>query len=191
MRFDFTRIAAATAAGVAALTLAAACSSSSSPAAGAAAPATSASASAAAPATSTGAAATAGGIMTTAAPGLGTIVVDSTGRTLYRYDKDSNNPPTSNCSGGCLAAWPPVPATTTVTGISSSLIGSITGTDGSKQLTVAGWPVYYFAQDTAAGQFNGQGVGGTWWVVSPTGTEIKTSATAAATSSSSSGGGGY
>ncbi len=101
--------------------------------------------------------------------------------TLYRFDKDSANPPTSNCAstGGCITAWPPVPATTSVGGISAGLVGSITRTDGTKQLTIAGWPMYYFAKDTAAGQTSGQGVFSVWWVIAPDGSEIKTAAPSA------------
>jgi predicted lipoprotein with Yx(FWY)xxD motif len=124
-------------------------------------------------------------------PGLGTIVVGSNGHPVYRYDLDKNNPPTSNCSGGCLQAWPPVPATTQVTGVSSSLIGSVTATNGTKQLTIAGWPVYYYAADTGPGQTAGEGVGGVWWAVGPDGSEVKSGGSgggAASSSSSSSGG---
>jgi predicted lipoprotein with Yx(FWY)xxD motif len=171
MTFHLNRIGASAAVGAAALAFAAGCSSSSGTSA-APAPSQTSAAAPSAPAPSAAGA----GVMTTTAPGLGSIIVDSTGRTIYRYDKDSNTPPTSNCTGGCLAAWPPVPATTTVTGIASSLIGSITGSDGSKQLTIGGWPVYYFAQDSAPGQVSGQGVGGIWWVLAPNGSEVKAAA---------------
>ena len=180
MKSHFARIGVSAAAGIAALALTAACSSSSSPSASGSAP-TSATAPSSAGAPSSAASV---GVMTTAAPGLGTILVDSTGRTIYRYDKDSNNPPTSNCSGGCAQAWPPVPATTNVTGVDSSLVGSITGSNGAKQLTIAGWPMYYYASDTAAGQTTGQGVGGVWWVVGANGAEIKASAGGASASAS-------
>lgn len=183
MKRSLARISGAAVAGAAALAFTAACSSNPST------PSTNSSSSAPAassPASSSGAAAV--GIMTTSAAGLGTIVVDSTGRTVYRYDQDSNNPPTSNCSGGCATAWPPVPATTNVTGVDSSLVGSITRSDGTKQLTIAGWPVYYYAGDRSAGQVNGQGSGGVWWAVAPSGSEVKSSG---ASSSSAAAGGGY
>jgi predicted lipoprotein with Yx(FWY)xxD motif len=182
MKRSLARISGAAVAGVAALAFAAACSSSPST------PSAASSSSAPTTAASSGAAA-AVGIMTTSAPGLGTILVDSTGRTIYRYDKDTNNPPTSNCGAGCDTAWPPVPATTNVTGVASSLVGSVTRSDGTKQLTIGGWPVYYYAGDSSAGQVNGQGSGGVWWVVAPSGSEVKTSG--ATSSSASSGGGGY
>jgi hypothetical protein len=62
--------------------------------------------------------------------------------------------------------------------------------DGSKQVTLDGHPLYYFAGDQSAGQLNGQGVdefGAKWFTVAPTGASV----TGAVKSSSSSGGGGY
>lgn len=185
MKRSLARISGAAVAGAAALAFAAACSSSNTPGAASSSSAPPAAASSQA---SSGAASV--GIMTTSAPGLGTIIVDSTGRTVYRYDKDSSSPPTSNCTGACLTAWPAVPATTNVTGVDSSLIGSITRSDGTKQLTVDGWPVYYYAGDSSAGQANGEGTGGVWWVVAPNGSEVKGGG-ASSSSSSGSGGGGY
>jgi predicted lipoprotein with Yx(FWY)xxD motif len=134
-------------------------------------------------------AATTGAALSTAKAGkLGTIVVDGKGRTLYVYDVDSKNPPKSNCYGSCAAAWPPLIAGTgmpKLTGISASLVGTVTRTDGSKQVTLAGSPLYYFANDAKAGDVKGQAVGGIWWVVSPSGTKITTKASMSSSSSSS------
>jgi predicted lipoprotein with Yx(FWY)xxD motif len=115
---------------------------------------------------------------------LGTIVVDADGFTLYRFNKDTASPPTSNCNGSCATTWPPAVITsTTITanGIDRSLIGTIVRADGTRQLTIAGWPVYEYSGDTAAGETNGQGVGGTWFAVTPTG-QRNTAAPAAAPS---------
>ncbi|MDX2967985.1 hypothetical protein PWY87_11385 [Kribbella solani] len=117
---------------------------------------------------------------------LGTVVVDGNGRTVYVFDKDTKNK--SNCEGGCLAQWPAVAAgtgTPRLTGISPSLVGSITRSDGTKQLTINGMPIYLFARDTQAGQANGQAFGGIWWVIGPDGKKITTKA------SSSGNGNGY
>lgn len=109
----------------------------------------------------------------TASSSLGMILVDGSGRTLYLFTKDSPN--TSTCTGGCLAAWPPLLGTATAgTGVDSSLLGTVTRPDGKTQVSYKGMPLYYWAQDSAPGQTNGQGVQGVWWVVSPQGTPITT-----------------
>ncbi|GGX83506.1 lipoprotein [Streptomyces fructofermentans] len=102
---------------------------------------------------------------------LGEVVTDSAGMTLYRFDKDSAEPPKSTCEGDCATAWPPVPASgaTAPVGIDKALLGEVTRTDGTKQLTIDGWPLYRFAKDTKAGDTKGQGVGGTWYASAPTG----------------------
>ncbi|WP_431046412.1 SCO0930 family lipoprotein [Streptomyces sp. P1-3] len=104
-------------------------------------------------------------------PELGPVVTDSKGWTLYRFDKDTAKPPASNCDGDCAAAWPPVPAAdaTASSGIDPELLGEVTRADGSKQLTLGGWPVYRYAKDTAPGDTKGHGVGGTWNALAPDG----------------------
>ncbi|ARF55483.1 SCO0930 family lipoprotein [Streptomyces gilvosporeus] len=98
------------------------------------------------------------------APDLGPVVTDAKGMTLYRFDKDTAKPPMSNCSGACATAWPPVPAdgADVPAGIAKSALGSVTRADGTKQLTIGGWPAYRYAKDTKPGDTKGQGVGGTW-----------------------------
>ncbi|MFE9421571.1 hypothetical protein ACFYNO_01260 [Kitasatospora sp. NPDC006697] len=102
--------------------------------------------------------------------GLGQIVTDGNGFTLYRFDQDTNSPSASHCTGGCATTWPAVTTTgqPSGTGLSGTL-GTITRDDGSKQVTLDGWPLYRFAGDTKAGQTNGQGVNGTWWAITPAG----------------------
>ncbi|MFI2372736.1 SCO0930 family lipoprotein [Streptomyces sp. NPDC018833] len=102
---------------------------------------------------------------------LGKVVTDSEGFTLYRFDKDTAKPPKSNCEGDCAKAWPVVAAggATAAPGVDPSLIGEVTRADGSKQLTIDGWPMYRYAKDTKAGDVNGQGVGGTWYASAPDG----------------------
>ena len=111
-------------------------------------------------------------LATAVVPGLGTVLTDGEGLTLYRFDGDTAQPPTSTCDGDCAEKWPPVPAPlgdVPVQGVSSSLVGVLDRPDGSRQVTVGGWPVYRFAEDTAPGQAKGQGVGGTWFVAAPDG----------------------
>jgi predicted lipoprotein with Yx(FWY)xxD motif len=102
---------------------------------------------------------------------LGEVLTDSAGLTLYRFDKDTPSPPKSNCEGDCEKAWPVVPAdgATAAPGVDSSLLGEVTRADGTKQLTIAGWPMYRYAKDTKAGDAKGQGVGGTWYAAAPDG----------------------
>ncbi|KJY37538.1 SCO0930 family lipoprotein [Streptomyces katrae] len=102
---------------------------------------------------------------------LGPVLTDSAGFTLYRFDKDTAKPPASNCDGDCAKAWPVVPAgdASAAAGMDPSLLGEVVRKDGSKQLTVAGWPAYRFAKDTKAGDLGGQGVGGTWFALAPDG----------------------
>ena len=102
---------------------------------------------------------------------LGQVLTDSTGKTLYRFDNDTAEPPKSNCDGECATAWPPVLAdgTTAPSGVDKALVGSVTRSDGSKQLTVDGWPLYFYAKDTKPGDALGQGVGGKWYASTPEG----------------------
>lgn len=95
---------------------------------------------------------------------LGVVATDSDGMTLYRFDDDSANPPTSNCSGECAVQWPPayVSEGFQVQGVDPALVGTIER-DGKKQLTIAGSPQYLFSGDKVCGDANGQGVGGKWW----------------------------
>jgi predicted lipoprotein with Yx(FWY)xxD motif len=126
---------------------------------------------------------------------LGTILVTPSGATVYRFDADSASPPTSHCTGSCSSVWPPVPAgagSPQAQGFAQSELGSITRPDGTKQLTVSGWPVYTYTGDTAAGQTNGQHLnvnGGTWWAVTTSG--ARASASPGAPSASATGGGVY
>jgi predicted lipoprotein with Yx(FWY)xxD motif len=103
---------------------------------------------------------------------LGTILVDQSGRVLYRFAPDGTGETT--CTGACATAWPPltVPSAsahlTGKGGVSSTELGTITRPGGVLQVTFKGMPLYRFAGDTKAGEAKGQGVEGTWFVVSPT-----------------------
>ena len=127
---------------------------------------------------------------------LGTILVDANGATVYRFDADSANPPTSHCTGSCASVWPPVVAGSgalTAQGFAQSELGTITRSDGTKQVTVDGWPVYTYTGDSAAGQTNGQKLnvnGGTWWAVTTTGARASASPGAPSASASASATGG-
>jgi predicted lipoprotein with Yx(FWY)xxD motif len=162
---------------------AAACGSSASASSGTAA-VTSSAVTSSSPAAA--AAASSVGLEVTSNSSLGQIVTTGSGMTVYRYDADSANPSKSNCSGGCASAWPPVLVTGSampkVTGVSSSLVSEITRADGTKQLTLDGWPLYTYAGDSSAGAITGQGSGGSWWAVTPTGAKASTSGAMASSS---------
>jgi predicted lipoprotein with Yx(FWY)xxD motif len=101
---------------------------------------------------------------------LGKFLVDGKGMSLYMYTKDE--PDKSNCSGGCLKAWPPLVSAGDVKagdGVDQSMIGSATLADGSKIVTYNHMPLYYYAKDTKAGDVTGQDVGSVWYVVTPDG----------------------
>jgi predicted lipoprotein with Yx(FWY)xxD motif len=120
---------------------------------------------------------------------LGSILVNSSGRTLYLFLADSGTK--SACTGACATAWPPLLATgkpTAGTGVTGSKLGTTTRSDGSKQVTYSGHPLYLFADDTQAGQTTGQGVtafGAPWYVLSPAGNEITTQQATSGSSSAS------
>ena len=105
---------------------------------------------------------------------LGKILVDGKGMTLYMYTKDTKD--TSNCYGGCAAAWPPLLVTDKPMlggDVMASLVSTTKRTDGTMQVTYAGWPLYYWKNDKAAGDTTGQDVGHVWYVVAPDGTIVK------------------
>ncbi|MEC3918481.1 hypothetical protein [Nocardia sp. CDC160] len=106
-------------------------------------------------------------------PTVGPRVTDAEGRSLYRFDKDTPKPSRSNCSGDCAVTWPPLLVKRGqglyLNGVDPAQAGFIERADGSCQITVGGWPVYYFSKDQKPGDLNGQGVGGTWFAVGPSG----------------------
>lgn len=102
---------------------------------------------------------------------LGQILTDPSGKTLYRFEKDTI-PGQSACYDTCAEAWPPFTASGTLSlppGVPGQL-GTITRTDGSKQVTYNGMPLYHFAKDDEPGDTYGQGIGGVWFVVTPSAT---------------------
>ncbi|MCM4083212.1 COG4315 family predicted lipoprotein [Paractinoplanes hotanensis] len=103
---------------------------------------------------------------------MGKVVVDDEGFVLYRFDKDGNNPAKTNCVGKCAEIWPPAMTNDgkpTLKGVDSELVGTVTRADGSKQLTLKGWPLYRYIGDKKPGNWKGQNVSGTWFVIQPDG----------------------
>ncbi|RKN49107.1 hypothetical protein [Micromonospora endolithica] len=102
---------------------------------------------------------------------MGSVVTDQDGFILYRFDKDTNDPPASNCVDKCAEVWPPslTDGNPQLNGVSDDKVGTVTRQDGTRQITLDGWPLYRYIGDKKPGQWKGQGVGGTWFVVSPNG----------------------
>jgi predicted lipoprotein with Yx(FWY)xxD motif len=111
---------------------------------------------------------------------FGKVLTDGDGRTLYIFDKDSTSKPESSCTGGCASAWPAL-TTSDGAGVGDGLDASLLGHNTAKQVTYNGWPLYRFSGDTAAGQTNGQGVGGIWHVAGADGKPVMTAAAATTT----------
>lgn len=105
-----------------------------------------------------------------AVEGVGSVVTDDKGMTLYRYDKDQAHPSKWTCSGACTKTWMPVIVQNSVktTGVEQSLLGTV-HRNGRTQLTLGGWPLYRYMGDTVAGQANGQERNGMWHAVTPSG----------------------
>ena len=106
-------------------------------------------------------------------PNLGNILVGENGMTLYIFTNDTAD--TSNCNADCLKKWPPLLTQGNPIlgdGVDDTLVGSATLADGSKIVTYNHMPLYYWYMDLKAGDTNGQGVGGVWYVIGPDGIPV-------------------
>jgi len=127
--------------------------------------------------------------------GLGKMLVDAQGRTLYLFKADSRG--VSACDGACAAAWPPLLAhgsAGVASGLDMSLVSTIHRPGGARQLTYNGHPLYLFAEDRNPGDINGEGVdafGAPWYAVSPAGNQISTPPSGSGASTGFPGGTGY
>ncbi len=132
---------------------------------------------------------------TASVSGLGTVVVDGRGRTVYILTSGGHtNLPCTDASG-CTKYWPALPlpggvsAATSGTGIKASLLGAKKLSDGKTYPTYNGWLMYEYSGDSGPGQANGQGIksfGGTWYVLDASGNPVTS-----ASGGSGSGGGAY
>jgi predicted lipoprotein with Yx(FWY)xxD motif len=124
-----------------------------------------------------------------ASTGLGDVLVDRQGRTLYLFERDSGT--MSACTDACAVNWPPlsVPGTPLIgSGAKPSDVATTARPDGINQLTYNGHPLYTFVNDKKPGDTNGEGLtafGGSWHALSPAGNQVSGQAP------SSGGGGGY
>jgi predicted lipoprotein with Yx(FWY)xxD motif len=135
---------------------------------------------------------------------LGSILVDTSGRTLYVFDKDTGGK--IACVASCVSIWPPLlvnPGTNPAPGAGvTAAIATVHRPDGGLQVTLAGRPMYVYSGDSAPGDTNGDGFGGIWHAARPAGVPesgtptgggapASTPTTAPATTSTTSGGYGY
>ena len=113
-------------------------------------------------------------------PTVGAVLVNAEGHTLYSFTPDQHSKVT--CVSSCAAVWPPLKLASGETAagspqIRASLLGSDPDPEGGSVVTYAGWPLYTYAADGAAGQDNGQAIeanGGRWYVIAPSGKIITT-----------------
>ena len=107
---------------------------------------------------------------------LGDFLIGSNGMTLYIFLPDE--PGVSNCSGDCADAWPPLTVADgeqpmAAAGV-SGVLGTIVRDDGSIQVTLDDAPLYYFVNDAAVGDANGEGINDVWFVIPVAATETPT-----------------
>jgi predicted lipoprotein with Yx(FWY)xxD motif len=128
--------------------------------------------------------------VSTASGADGKYLVGASGRALYLWVADPSGK--SVCAGACAKFWPPLTTTSAPVasgGATASQLGTITRSNGTKQVTYDGHPLYYFALDKGKGSVTGQGsdnFGAKWWLVAPSGAAI-TKTGSSGTSSASSG----
>jgi predicted lipoprotein with Yx(FWY)xxD motif len=119
----------------------------------------------------------AGATVATRKTDLGTILVNSSGRTLYLFEKDKGDK--STCSGACASAWPPLTTTAKpkpANGAVAAKLGTSMRGDGTKEVTYNGHPLYTYAGDAAPGDTTGQALdqfGAEWYVLSPQGGKVE------------------
>jgi predicted lipoprotein with Yx(FWY)xxD motif len=163
----------------------AACGSSSSTAAGS--PGSSAPAGASSAASAT--------ISAKSVPGVGTVLVNGHGQTLYMLTSEKGGKITCTQANGCTQAWPETLVTNGATaaragsGVQASLLGTVKDASGNLEVTYNHWPLYTFSGDSGSGVAKGQGLtsfGGTWYVLSGSGNPVTSSQPGNASS-----GGGY
>jgi predicted lipoprotein with Yx(FWY)xxD motif len=126
--------------------------------------------------------------------GVGNVVVDGKGRTVYILTSGGHSNVPCTDANGCTKLWPDLPlpsgvtSATAGTGTKASLLGTKKSGDGHTYPTYNGWSLYEYTGDSGAGQANGEGIksfGGTWYVLNASGDPVTSK------SGGSGGGGGY
>jgi len=133
-------------------------------------------------------------------PGVGTVLVNGKGQTLYLLTSEKGGKITCTDDNGCTKVWPDtelpkgMTAATAGSGIQASMLGTVKSSDGSLYATYHGWPLYTYSGDSGPGQKNGEGItsfGGTWYVLGTSGNPVTSSHSQPGTSSTGSSGHGY
>jgi predicted lipoprotein with Yx(FWY)xxD motif len=121
-----------------------------------------------------------GSAVSTGTPGgVGRVVVDQVGFTLYTTDQDQKDSGETSCYGKCAKAWVPyttLQPPTIMQKAKPAMLGTIKRKDGLTQVTYGGYPVYRYKADEGAARANGQGVnsfGGTWYTINPKGEIVR------------------
>jgi predicted lipoprotein with Yx(FWY)xxD motif len=119
----------------------------------------------------------AGAKVAVADSGLGRVLVDGRGRTLYLFEKDKHGK--SACNGQCAGFWPPLITSgkpLARRGAKTSLLGTTKRPDGRLQVTYNHHPLYTFVKDTGKGQTNGEELdvfGAEWYALSAAGVKVE------------------
>jgi len=128
-------------------------------------------------------------------PGVGTVLVNGQGQTLYMLTSEKGGKITCTQANGCTQAWPETlltngaTAATAGSGVQSSLLGTVKDASGNLEVTYNHWPLYTFSGDSGPGVAKGQALtsfGGTWYVLNGSGNPVTNSQSGNASS-----GGGY
>lgn len=120
-----------------------------------------------------------GTTVSTKTSSVGTVLAGEGGKTLYLFEADKNGKPT--CSGDCAAAWPPAMSNGSVTVSGDADRSKVASVSGTKQITYAGHPLYYYAKDTDAKDVYGNGIdsfGAEWYALTPSGANAEAKSTA-------------
>ena len=101
--------------------------------------------------------------------GIGQFLTDTKGMTLYYFLTDKKGSGKSACTGSCATLWPPFSTANIMvsTPLKTSDFSMVTRTDNQQQLAYKGWPLYYYANDTTAGDVKGEGIGKVWYAIKP------------------------
>ena len=133
-----------------------------------------------------------GSVEVSDAAGIGKVLVDADGRTLYLFEADTGG--TSTCTGDCAQAWPPYTTDgkpTASSGADAALLGTVDRADGTAQVTYDGHPLYLFSGDSGPGEANGNGIdkfGAEWYALTPSGANAEEESGAGDEDSSGEGG---
>jgi predicted lipoprotein with Yx(FWY)xxD motif len=118
-------------------------------------------------------------------PGVGTVLVNGQGRTIYVLTSEQGGKLTCTDANGCTKVWPDtelpsgVTAATAGSGVQAAMLGTVKDASGSLYVTYATYPLYTYVGDTGPGTASGEGItslGGTWYPITPAGTLVKTKA---------------